>query len=199
MKSLIRYAFITLIVTMVLCVMPTEAEGEIYEDTLRLHILANSDSEEDQALKLNIRDRVLEKYGSMLKVDNSISEAKNKTATLLPDIKHDVEAWIAELGYDYTAEAYLGEEWYDTREYESFTLPAGNYVSLRIIIGSGEGKNWWCVMYPPLCLDIATESYPADDGIIDYSKEEISLIQNGKYQIKFKILEDLSRVFAKNG
>ena len=199
MKSLIRYAFITLIVTMVLCVMPTEAEGEIYEDTLRLHILANSNSEEDQALKLNIRDRVLEKYGSMLKVDNSISEAKNKTETLLPDIKHDVEVWIAELGYDYTAEAYLGEEWYDTREYESFTLPAGNYVSLRIIIGSGEGKNWWCVMYPPLCLDVATESSPADDGIIDYSKEEISLIQNGKYQIKFKILEDLSRVFAKNG
>ena len=179
--------------------MPTEAEGEIYEDTLRLHILANSDSEEDQALKLNIRDRVLEKYGSMLKVDNSISEAKNKTETLLPDIKHDVEVWIAELGYDYTAEAYLGEEWYDTREYESFTLPAGNYVSLRIIIGSGEGKNWWCVMYPPLCLDMATESSPADDGITDYSKEEISLIQNGKYQIKFKILEDLSRVFAKNG
>ena len=199
MKNLIRYAFITLIVTMVLCVMPTEAEGEIYEDTLRLHILANSNSEEDQALKLNIRDRLLEKYGSILKVGESILEARVLTEALLPDIKLDVEKWIAELGYDYTAEAFLGEEWYDTREYENFTLPAGNYLSLRIIIGSGEGQNWWCVMYPPLCLDMATESAPSDDGVIDYSKEEISLIQNGKYQIKFKILEDLSRVFAKNG
>ena len=199
MKAVIKYAFITLIVTMLLCVLPTEAEGEIYEDTLRLHILANSDSKEDQALKIELRDRLLAKYGSMLKAGGSIAEAKESVEALLPEIEMDVEEWIRELGQDYSATATLSREWYDTREYEDFTLPCGYYNSLRIIIGEGEGKNWWCVMYPPLCLDMATEPAPADDGIIDYSKEEISLIKNGKYQVKFKILEDLSRVFAKNG
>lgn len=199
MKSLIKYAFMTLAVTMMLSVLPTEAEGKIYEDTLRLHILANSDSGEDQALKLQIRDRLLSEYGSLLKEGKSISEAKTVTEELLPQIESDVTRWISELGYDYSARAFLGEEWYDTREYEDFTLPAGYYASLRIIIGNGNGKNWWCVMYPPLCLDMATESAPSDDGIIDYSKEEVSLIKNGKYRIKFKILEDLSRVFSKNG
>lgn len=189
----------TLAVTMMLSVLPTEAEGKIYEDTLRLHILANSDSGEDQALKLQIRDRLLSEYGSLLKEGKSISEAKTVTEELLPQIESDVTRWISELGYDYSARAFLGEEWYDTREYEDFTLPAGYYASLRIIIGNGNGKNWWCVMYPPLCLDMATESAPSDDGIIDYSKEEVSLIKNGKYRIKFKILEDLSRVFSKNG
>ena len=71
-------------------------------------------------------------------------------------------------------------------------------LSLRIIIGEGAGQNWWCVMYPPLCMEMASESAPPDDGVIDYSKEEIELITAGKYQVKFKILEELSRTFAKS-
>ncbi len=199
MKSLVRYAFTLLIVTMVLAAMPTEAEGEIYEDTLRLHILANSDSREDQELKLAIRDRVLMKYGELLRRGESIADAKITVSELLPEIEEDAEEWIRELGYGYGVVATLSEEWYDTREYEDFTLPAGYYSSLRIIIGEGEGKNWWCVMYPPLCMEMATEAAPADDGIIDYSREELSLIKSGKYQVKFKILEELSKVFSKNG
>ena len=199
MKNLIKYAFLTLSVTLVICVLPTEAEGEIYSDTLRLHILANSDSYEDQELKIMIRDKLLTKYGELLGQGESIDEAKMTVDAMLPLIEKDAEGWIGELGYDYSVKATLGTEWYDTREYESFTLPAGYYTSLRIIIGEGEGQNWWCVMYPPLCLEMATESAPADDGLIDYSKEEIFLISRQEYQIKFKILEDLSRVFAKNG
>ena len=199
MKSLINYVITVLLVTMVLAAMPTEAEGEIYEDTLRLHILANSDSSEDQELKLKIRDRVLIKYGEILRLDESIDDAKARVSELLPEIKADAEVWIKELGYSYSAVATLSVEWYETREYEDFTLPAGYYSSLRIIIGEGEGQNWWCVMYPPLCMEMATESAPADDGVIDYTNEEIKLIKSGGYQIKFKILEELSRAFSKNG
>ncbi len=199
MKSLIKYAFTVLIATMLIAAIPTEAEGRIYEDTIRLHILANSDSKNDQELKIKIRDRILLKYGSLLSQGESVSEAKGKINGLLPEIKSDTEKWIAELGYNYKVDAIIGEEWYDTREYEDFTLPAGYYTSLRIIIGNGNGQNWWCVMYPPLCLEMATEAAPHDDGFIDYTKEEISLIKSGKYQVKFKILEDLSRAFAKNG
>ena len=198
MKDTFKWALIILIVTMVIGILPTDAEGEIYEDTLRLHILANSDSSEDQALKIKLRDRILLKYGDLLRNGDSINEAKANVNLLLPDIERDAENWVCELGYNYTVKATLDVEWYDTREYEDFTLPAGYYSSLRIIIGSGEGKNWWCVMYPPLCMEMASESAPTDDGLIDYSKEEIKLITSGKYQVKFKILEELSRTFKKN-
>ena len=198
MNDIVKWALTMLIVTMVIGVLPTDAEGEIYDDTLRLHILANSDRSEDQALKLEIRDRILKKYGALLKSGDSITEAKASVERLLPEIEIDAKGWITELGYDYDVEATLSVEWYETREYESFTLPAGYYSSLRIIIGNGEGKNWWCVMYPPLCMEMASESAPGDDGVIDYSKEEIELITSGKYQVKFKILEELSRTFAKS-
>lgn len=197
MKDTIKWALTMLIVTMVIGILPTDAEGEIYEDTLRLHILANSDSKADQELKLKIRDRVLTKYGDILRCGRSIDDAREKADRLLPDIERDAEGWIKELGYNYSVRATLGVEWYDTREYEDFTLPAGYYSSLRIIIGSGEGKNWWCVMYPPLCMEMASEAAPRDDGVIDYSKEEIALITSREYRVKFKILEELSRTFKK--
>lgn len=199
MKSIVEYALILLVATMMLALFPTDAEAEIYEDTIRLHILANSDSNEDQKLKLEIRDRLLTEYGEMLNASGSIAEAEHTANDLLPIIKSEAESWISELGYSYGVRVTLTQEWYETREYEDFSLPAGYYTSLRVIIGEGEGKNWWCVMYPPLCMDIATEEAPADDGLIDYSKEELWLIKSDTYNVKFKILEDLSRVFAKNG
>ncbi len=199
MKKIPHYTLLILIVTMMIALFPTDAEAKIYNDTIRLHILANSDSKEDQELKLEIRDRLLIKYGDILSQSNSFDKAEETILALLPDIEADAKKWIKELGYSYTVKATLTKEWYETRDYEDFTLPCGYYSSLRIIIGEGEGQNWWCVMYPPLCMDIATESAPADDGLIDYSGEEIMLIKGGQYNVKFKILEDLSRVFAKNG
>ena len=199
MKELLNNTIAILIITMLIAIMPTEAEGEIYEDTLRLHIIANSDLPEDQALKLKIRDFVLTEYGQRLSECGSMEEATAEIERLIDEINTAVSKKLAEMGYGYTVDTLLGQEWYDTREYEGFTLPSGYYTSLRIIIGQGEGQNWWCVMYPPLCLEIATENAPHDDGLIDYSREEIFLISRQEYQIKFKILEDLSRIFAKNG
>ena len=199
MKTLIRWAVTLMVITMITAALPTEAEGQIYEDTLRLHILANSDTEEDQALKLEIRDRLLQKYGELLRGCKTLGEARSLGTELLPMIEEDAEEWMRELGYRYSASATISEEWYDTREYDGFSLPAGYYASLRIILGRGEGQNWWCVMYPPLCMEMATEDAPYDDGIIDYTKEELLLITSGGYRVKFKILEELSRAFAKNG
>ena len=199
MEGLIKHTITLLLITMIIAVRPTDAESKIYEDTLRLHILANSDSGKDQELKLKIRDNLLIKYGEVLKDGNSIEGAKATVEALLPEIEADVIIWIRELGYNYTAKAMLGVEWYETRRYENFTLPAGYYSSLRILIGKGDGQNWWCVMYPPLCMEMATESAPADDGLIDYTEEELLLIKSEGYQVKFKILEELSRAFSKNG
>lgn len=197
MKKTIISAVILLFATLFIAAVPTDAEAQIYEDTLRLHILANSNSAEDQRLKLQIRDEVLKKYGAALTSLNSLEDAVSKAGGLIEEIEVDCERWIATMGYSYGVKAEIKSEWYDTRKYEGFTLPCGIYNSLRIIIGDGEGKNWWCVMYPPLCMNIATEQAPSDDTIIDYTKEELSLIKSGKYNIKFKALEALSYIFSK--
>lgn len=181
---------------LIFAVMPTEAEGAIYEDTVRLHILANSDGEADQSLKLEIRDKILEKYGALLSECKTKEEAEAVAENLTEDIRRDCEGWIKEYGYGYSATVEVGTEWYGTREYESFTLPSGYYTSVRVVLGEGEGQNWWCVMFPPMCLDIATESSPS------YTESEDSMIRLGEYSVKFKILEAVSEViakFSKNG
>lgn len=199
MKRTAKIAAYLLIITLPISVMPTDAEANIYEDTIRLHILANSDSREDQELKIVVRDGVLNEFGERLRLAGSFEAAEKLCEDIIPEIEKYAESIIREAGYSYDVNIKLGEEWYETRDYDGFSLPCGYYTSLRILIGEGEGKNWWCVMYPPLCTELASESAPADDGLIDYTKEEMILISSGKYNIKFKILEDLSRVFAKNG
>ena len=202
MKKTVDFVFTVLLLlcaTLMVALIPTEKDAAIYEDTLRLHILANSDSEADQSLKYEIRDKLLNKYGQRLSAANGPSDAKWLTENMTEDIEDDVEKWISEAGYGYECEVTLGVEWYDTREYEDFTLPKGYYTSLRVMLGEAEGKNWWCVMYPPLCLDIATEEAPRDDAVVGYTKEEYNLISDTGYNIKFKLLEVLSEAFAKNG
>ncbi len=197
MKQGLLFSCILLMATLIIAVIPTEAEANIYKDTVRLHILANSDTAEDQELKLKIRDKLLLKYGEILKETECADDAVTLGSSLLSEIENDCNTWISELGFDYKIEATLGKEWYDTRVYEDFTLPSGIYYSLIVIIGEGAGKNWWCVMYPPLCTDIALESASSDDGIFGYTDNEINLISNRKYSIKFKSLEIISKLFYK--
>ena len=197
MKNALFTGLILLFVGMFVAVLPTEREGDIYTDTIRLHILARSDSEYDQGVKLKIRDKLLEKYGNELSSYDSVYDAENAIDSLLPSITKDVDFWLSELGCDARCKVYLTEEWYDTREYENFVLPRGTYTSLKIVIDEGAGKNWWCVMFPPLCLDIAVENTPADDATIGYTEEEIALTDKAKkYNVKFKMLEIISDIFA---
>ena len=178
---------------LIVAALPTEADAEIYDDTLRLHILAASDSEEDQALKLAVRDGILAEYSAELSGVGDLEDAKAALEACLPDIIATAERIVAESGYDYRVTASLGEEWYDTRVYEDFTLPKGEYVSLRILLGGGEGENWWCVMFPPMCLGASV-----DGGETSYSDSEVKLIQNnGSYKVKFKLLELASSAIKK--
>ena len=181
-----------LLATLFLAVMPTEAEAAIYEDTVRLHILAESDSIEDQTAKLMIRDKMLEKYSVLLDGKKSSIEAKAALSDILDEIQADCERWITEAGLSYTVKVTLLKEWYDTREYADFTLPAGEYASLKITLGKGEGQNWWCVMYPPLCLDVAVKK-----GNSAYTDTEGKLISDSGYNVKFKLLEVASLIFGR--
>ena len=181
-------ALICLVLGVALLVMiPTEAEAAIYEDTVRLHIRADGDGAEAQAIKLEIRDRLLAKYSTLLGGSLSKAEAERELNVSLPMIEEDIEAWLSELGAGYGATVRVGTEWFDTREYEGFTLPKVYYTSLIVELGSGEGKNWWCVMFPPMCLELATER-------VEYSDRENELIAAGRYNVRFKLLELVSEI-----
>lgn len=198
MKNIILGSIAILLATLIAAAMPTEAEARIYEDTLRLHILAASDSKEDQELKLLLRDKILEKYSAVLSDAKSTEAAAEITYAVLHDIERDCAAWIRDAGFSYGVTAELCKEWYETREYEDFSLPRGEYLSLKIKIGKAEGKNWWCVMFPPLCLDISVKAEEKVE-LPSYTKEEHALISNKKYNVKFKLLELFSDAFFKKG
>ena len=194
MKQALTGILSILAAMLIACAIPTEADAEIYSDTLRLHILAASDSDEDQALKLRVRDGILAEYSAQLSEVTDLEDARATLEARLSDIVATAERIVAEAGYDYTVTASLGEEWYDTRDYGELSLPRGVYTSLIIKIGEGQGRNWWCVMYPPMCLDLATDG-PSDDWASGYTGEELSLI-SGKYRVKFKLLELISEFIS---
>ncbi|MBO5883978.1 MAG: stage II sporulation protein R [Clostridia bacterium] len=172
-------------------IMPVHGENEIYDSVVRLHVLANSDSEEDQALKLKVRDSVLELTTSLVENCSSSSEAEKILAKNLDKLKEKASATIDAEGFDYSVEVTLGNEDYPTRDYGELCFPSGSYTSLRILIGDAEGQNWWCVLFPPLCMSAATKEQ--EDAIqVGFTGEEYKIITDtdkGSYKLRFKILE----------
>ncbi len=162
---------------------------DISNKVFRLHIIANSDSENDQHLKLKIKDEVLKYSESLYKNCSSVREAKIISDEHLKDFKNKARQVIAFYGYDYDVQVYTSREFFPTREYETFTLPSGVYNTLKIIIGEGKGKNWWCVMYPAVCISGCTEDF--DEAL---SKEEEEIITSKKYIVRFKAIEIYERL-----
>ncbi|MGN0114561.1 MAG: stage II sporulation protein R [Acutalibacteraceae bacterium] len=175
-----------LIVTIALSCISFSAECEnIREDVLRLHILANSDSEKDQQLKLKVRDEILKISGDIFDGCKSLADAQNAAKQKMPQIIKTAQDTVKSYGYDYTVSASLAKSYFDTRHYDNYTLPAGIYNAVRVIIGNGNGHNWWCVMYPSLCLPAACDNY---DTALDENERDI--VENyPKYEIKFKSVE----------
>ena len=185
---------ILLVVLMALSFLPVHGEQEIYETVVRLHVLANSDSAEDQALKLQVRDAVLEVATPLVQNCRSQAEAVEILNAHLHDLEAAAAAVLAAEGYAYPVTVRLGEEDYPTRTYESCAFPAGRYVSLRVCIGEAEGQNWWCCLFPPLCLSAATARQDNEDAFIQVglTKDQYGIItETGKtkYKIRFRILE----------
>ena len=192
MKTSISLAIVLLLCTLLLTAIPVAGEEGVYDHVIRLHILANSDSQEDQGNKLAIRDEILSIYGSSLTNCTTRKEAEATLLTLLPQMEKTAQEVLLSRGSCQTATVTLTEEWYPTREYDTFSLPAGNYLSLRILIGEAEGQNWWCVMYPPMCLGVATDS----EIPLGLTEEEYELVSEHRYTIKFRVLEILKSIFA---
>ena len=188
-------------ISIFLGLMPVHGENEVYDSVLRLHVLANSDTDVDQELKLKVRDAVLAESGDMFADCKTRDEAIEKLQNELPRIQEIAEKTIADEGYDYSVSVDFGDEEYPTRNYESFCFPSGTYLSLRIIIGEGEGQNWWCVLYPPMCLSAASKSNPEQAFVsVGLNKDQYSIITETKkptYKIRFRVLEVLENTFGK--
>lgn len=177
-------------------VIPTEQECEIYTSTLRLHVVAASDSERDQSAKLKVRDAILDR------VSEYGADSKSELISLISADKEAIEQialdTLEKEGITDTVSLEIGEETYPTREYEGFSLPAGKYTSVRLNIGEAMGQNWWCVLFPPLCTAQAIEY--DDEAFIStgLSKEQYYMITGNskEYEIKFKLLELAANAFG---
>jgi len=172
----------------------SKPQAELSENLIRLHVVANSDSEEDQSLKLSVRDGVLKKLDSILEGCTDKTEAEALISKNMDTLIGEAEAVISEKGEHFTVSSGITREIFPTVKYDTFTLPAGEYTSLRVVIGAGEGKNWWCVVFPPLCLTAAEDELSYEEmGLSDETFRIISGESEG-YVVKFKLLEWFSQV-----
>lgn len=193
---IIKSAIIAFVLTVIYSVIPFQAVcAEIPNDVFRFHILANSDSEEDQALKLKVRDKVLEKTKILFDTANSKSDAEEFVKANLETIEKIAQNEVYKNGYNYPVKAEVVNMHFDTRYYESYTLPSGMYDALRITIGNAKGHNWWCVMYPSICISTVDEGKDrAKDALSD---DEYSVVTDNKVEYKFFIVELFQKIFVR--
>ena len=195
--KLIISAGLALAVAVTSVIIPFNRKCEnIRNSVFRLHIIANSESESDQSLKLKVRDGMLELAEDLFADAKGYIEAKEIAEKNIGLLRQNAKETLAKNGCDSDVMVSVGKAWFGTREYEDFTLPAGEYDALRIVIGEGEGKNWWCVMFPAVCL-------PAAKGDIEDALDspETEIVKGGKkYKAAFKIVEifeSVKRFFKK--
>ena len=199
-KSKLPLVFLALLSALLLTgVVSLGAQAGLADRVVRLHVLANSDSEEDQALKLLVRDQVLSQAEQLLTGTADRAEAETVLTRALPELKETAAAVIAAEGYDYDVEVRLEETSFPTKEYDGFSLPAGEYLALRVLIGEAKGQNWWCVAFPPLCLGAASQSVEeaTQAGYFDADQTALITGESEGYVLKFKgmeLLGELKRV-----
>lgn len=174
-------------------------DAELYDRILRLHVIADSDSDADQAVKLKVRDAVLELLGDEMETSPDLEQARTAAERLMPEAERVARQVLRDSGFSYGATVTLGYEYYPTRDYGGFRLPAGRYLSYRIVLGSGEGHNWWCVLFPALCTapaerqedEFVTAGFtPGQIGVLSGKKSP-------KYAVRFRILELLGELEEK--
>ena len=198
-KRILTLSIVAAILLLLVGLLPVHGEGEIYDKVVRLHVLANSNSEEDQAVKLEVRDAILQVTVPLLQNCQTREEAVlllEENRTILTEAARSV---LREHGFDDAVSIEMGLESYPTRTYDSLCFPAGEYVSMRVSLGQGEGQNWWCCLFPPLCLDAATVGKEvAEDACISvgFTPTQYKIITESDqpvYRARFKILELLGQ------
>ena len=198
MKKLTVATVCILVFFLFIGLLPTRADAEIYDKVLRLHVLANSDGEADQEVKLKVRDGILALASERLADCESVKEAEERLAAARDELAAVAEEILRQNGFSYGATVTLTREEYPRRDYDGLCFPSGEYLSLRVILGEGGGKNWWCVLFPPLCLGAATQKQREDTfieaGFTAGQYKIITETDKVTYKIKFKCLEWLEKL-----
>lgn len=175
-------------------------QQDIAEKILRFHVRANSDSSEDQELKLKVRDAIGVLMEDYLSEADDLEDCKEKVEAHMDEIVHTAEQVIAAEGKDYPVEAYLDQVDFPVKTYGSYTFPAGRYEALEVVIGAGTGHNWWCVMYPNMCFTgsvyevIDEKSEEALQATLTEEEYE-SLLEEKNYKVSFRYLDFLEKFF----
>lgn len=199
-KTILRIEISILISLVICCALNITAFSKqcdsIREKMLRMHVIANSDSNEDQELKLKVRDAILLKGKEIFDGSITANEAEEKIIPHIEELENTALSVIKDEGFNYDVRITVQKDYFKTRTYDnSVTLPAGYYTAVKVIIGEGKGKNWWCVMFPPMCLPAANAECKLDDVL---NNEENIIVSNGtKYKLKFKIVEICEEFFKK--
>lgn len=200
MKKILILSVAVLLAASLSSFFPTKNEMSLYDNFIRLHVIANSDSEDDQALKLLVRDRILETAAARLTYTESKEEAEAALGEILPELEAAAAEVIDGAGADYSVKATLTEEKYPRRSYSGVTLPAGKYTSLRIMIGEAKGHNWWCVLFPRLCTQPAVSEDAREEEFIEsgFTPSQYRIItdsENTRYVVKFRLIEIIKSFF----
>lgn len=166
-----------------------DASNDISTKVLRMHVLANSNSINDQRLKIAVKNNILKSTQELFTDCDSLEESIEIAQSNTELIKDSAQEVIKKYNKNYDVKVYVDNEFFDVREYKDFTLPSGNYNTVKVVIGEGKGKNWWCVMYPAVCISACSDDF--DKAL---TKEEKKLITSKKYIPKFKILEIINKI-----
>ncbi|MBE6754651.1 MAG: stage II sporulation protein R [Ruminococcaceae bacterium] len=182
---------LSLLLAMLFCVLLSFISFErecldIRANILRLHVLANSDSAEDQQLKLAVRDRILTESVGIFSGCADINDAAAAAEARLEDIRRAAQDEVYARGYDYPVSVELDDQYFPTRTYEQVTLPAGVYKAFRVKIGSAQGRNWWCVMFPMLCVPGASDTEGLDMVL---QQQQLDIVESSGYEVRFKCVE----------
>lgn len=194
-KSLKRIGLCFTLAALIWCGSLIGDRQRLNDELIRLHVVASSDSQGDQAIKLRVRDAVTESLKEDMANIKDVEQAKAYIRENLVKIEQIANQVLTEAGEKDRATASFQEEEFDTRYYDTFTLPAGVYESLRIIIGEGEGKNWWCVVFPTLCIPATSEGF-ADVAAGAGFPDALTGALEGKdtYEIRFFLLDALGKL-----
>jgi len=200
---LLTFSILTALSLPLSALMPSREDTKLYGNIIRLHVLANSDTDEDQALKLKVRDGVLKEASKLLCGITDRAEAEEILRENLTALERSALSVLTSEGSNYTVSVTLTEESYPTREYGNFALPAWEYTSLRVLIGEAEGQNWWCMLYPSLCIGAEKDATAA---VIDESEcieagltpSQVKIITGSEpnVKVKFRILEFIGGLFS---
>lgn len=187
-----------LLAAVIIAALPVRGEEAVYDGVVRLHVLANSDSDADQAVKLKVRDAVLAEASDFLAGCGTEAEAQAAVTTNLDRLKSAAVETLEANGFYYGADVTLGEEFYSRREYDGFYLPEGTYMSARVLLGEARGKNWWCILFPPLCTANAEEygDRLAEVGFTPYQIKLLTESDTPRYKLKFRIVELIREWFG---